>query len=119
MQLIAPTSPAAISPDMSQAEVSRPRLVQAAHEFEAQMMKELLHPLTSLEGGDDSDGGSGGALGDFAAEQLGQSLSARGGLGIATSIVHSLSHNGNASRSASKQEHASAFSTASAIVPFK
>ncbi len=71
----------------------QPRLVQAAHEFEAQMMKELLKPMTSRTNmdGDESDSGSGGALGDFAAEALGQSLSRMGGLGIATSILRSIS----------------------------
>jgi Rod binding domain-containing protein len=70
-----------------------PRLVQAAHEFEAQMMKELLKPAArsiSIDG-DDSDSGSGGALADFATEALGQSLSRSGGLGIAKSILCSFS----------------------------
>ena len=74
----------------------QPRLVQAAHEFEAQMMKELLKPMTagaSVDG--ESDAGSGGVLADFATEALGQSLSNHGGLGIATSILRSLSRNGN------------------------
>jgi Rod binding domain-containing protein len=71
----------------------QPRLVRAAHEFEAQMMKELLKSMTRGTGmdGDESDAGSGGALADFATEALGQSLSRSGGLGIATSILRSLS----------------------------
>jgi Rod binding domain-containing protein len=78
-----------------------PKLVRAAHEFEAQMMQELLRPMTSgdgLTGGDDGSGmelgsgsGSGGALADFATEALGQALSERGGFGIADSIVRELS----------------------------
>jgi Rod binding domain-containing protein len=75
--------------------VVQPRLVQAAHEFEAQLMKELLKPMTagtSLDG-EESDIGSASVLGDFASEALGQALSRQGGLGIATSIVHSLSQN--------------------------
>ena len=78
-----------------------PRLVRAAHEFEGQMMKELLKPMTSgdaLTGADDdadSGAGSGGALGEFASEALGQSLSQRGGFGIANRIVQELSHTGN------------------------
>jgi Rod binding domain-containing protein len=76
-----------------------PKLVKAAHEFEGQMMKELLKPMTaddSLTGEkDDSGGGSGGALGEFASEALGQALSARGGFGIANEIVKELSHSGN------------------------
>jgi Rod binding domain-containing protein len=76
------------------------RLVRAAHEFEAQMMKELMKPLnrgSSLTGTDpdgDDNAGSAGALGEFASEALGRALSERGGFGIATSIVRQLSHQG-------------------------
>lgn len=84
------------------ASTPQPRLVKAAHEFEAQMMKELLKPLSSgdgLTGEDDgSSGGSTGALGDFAAESLGQALSAKGGLGIARDLIQTLSQNGTATR---------------------
>jgi Rod binding domain-containing protein len=81
----------------------QPRLIRAAHEFEGQLMKELLKPLTesdsdsnSLTGDDDgSSSGSGGALGEFAAEALGRALSDRGGLGIADRIVGQLSHESN------------------------
>lgn len=78
-----------------------PRLVRAAHEFEGQMMQQLLKPMThgdALTGTDDdqdSGAGSGGALGEFASEALGQSLSERGGLGIANQIIQELSHAGN------------------------
>jgi Rod binding domain-containing protein len=80
-----------------------PRLVRAAHEFEAQMMKELLKPMTAsdgLTGGEeDSDTGSCGALGEFASEALGRALSEQGGLGIAKSILRDLSRSGNDSQS--------------------
>lgn len=79
-----------------------PRLVRAAHEFEGQMMKELLKPMTggdALTGAEDDDSdsgaGSGGALSEFASEALGQALSERGGFGIADWIVRELSHSGN------------------------
>ena len=83
-----------------------PQLVRAAHEFEGQMMKELLQPmmagdaLTGAEDGDadpgsGSDAGSTGALGEFASEALGKALSERGGFGIANRIVKELSHSGN------------------------
>ena len=81
-----------------------PRLVWAAHEFEGQMMKELLKPLTSnglLTGAsDDPDAGmgAGGALGEFASEALGQALSLRGGFGVADRIIHTLSASGNQHR---------------------
>jgi len=81
--------------------VAPPRLVRAAHEFEGQMMKELLKPMTggdALTGTeDDSDSGEGseGALSEFASEALGQGLSQRGGFGIAGRIVKELSQSGN------------------------
>lgn len=71
-----------------------PRLIKAAHEFEAQLMKELLKPLSSSSGDEDEEG-SGGALGEFAAEALGSGLSRLGGLGIADSILKELSQPGN------------------------
>ncbi len=73
----------------------QPRLVRAAHEFEGQMMQELLKPMTggnALTGAEDDDSGSGGALGEFASQGLGQELSQRGGFGIADKIVNELSH---------------------------
>jgi len=76
-----------------------PRLARAAHEFEGQMMKELLQPLTSNDllpgASDDSSSGSGGALGEFASEALGQALSLHGGFGIANRVIHTLSPAGN------------------------
>ncbi len=78
-----------------------PRLTRAAHEFEGQMMEELLKPLTSDEllpgASDDSDsrGDSGGALAEFASEALGQALSAHGGFGIADRILKTVSPPGN------------------------
>jgi Rod binding domain-containing protein len=72
----------------------QPRLVHAAHEFEAQMMQELMKPLTSANGlnGEESDSASGsaGALGGFASEALARALSEQGGFGIADSIVRQL-----------------------------
>ena len=74
-----------------------PRLVRAAHEFEAQMMKELLKPLTTGDGltGSDEGSGSTGALGEYAGEALGRALSEAGGFGIATRILGQVSHSGN------------------------
>ena len=89
----APAAPASTAPS--------PKLVSAAHEFEAQMMKELMTPLTEghsmLGGGDDEDSSS--ALSSFAGEALGKAISEHGGLGIARSILHQLTassnHSGN------------------------
>lgn len=84
----------------SQTNVPPQRLVAAAHEFEAQMMKELLKPMSgggTLERGPDEEDrpGSAGVLGEFASEMLGHAISEAGGLGIAHSILESLSRCGN------------------------
>ncbi|HEY1983849.1 MAG TPA: hypothetical protein VGG85_00485 [Terracidiphilus sp.] len=80
---------------------SSPRLVRAAHEFEAQMLKELLKPLSQSSGllgdEDESGPGAGGVLGEFASESFAAALSAQGGFGIAQQIVRDLSRSGNGS----------------------
>ena len=82
--------------------LSSPRLVRAAHEFEAQLMKELLRPMTesgTLTGDDDGDGSGGaGTLGEFASESLAGALSAGGGFGIADRILGEISRSGNSSK---------------------
>jgi Rod binding domain-containing protein len=94
------TVPGTIAGAAASTAAPQPRLVRAAHEFEAQMMKELMKPLnhgSSLTDADtdgDDDEGSGGALGEFAQEALGRALSEQGGFGIAASIVKQLSHAG-------------------------
>jgi hypothetical protein len=88
----------AVASSAGSAATPQPRLVRAAHEFEAQMMKELMKPMTrasSLTGEDadgdsGSDSGSSGALGEFASEALGRAL-------IASRIVKDLSHSGHRS----------------------
>ncbi|HTW61041.1 MAG TPA: hypothetical protein VMD55_04485 [Terracidiphilus sp.] len=95
--------PAGTLPPAADSSAPSPKLVKAAHEFEAQMMKELLQPMTGedplLGESDDaqdsglalgSGSGSGGALADFASEALGQALSQRGGFGIADKIIREL-----------------------------
>jgi Rod binding domain-containing protein len=74
----------------------QPRLIRAAHEFEAQMMKELLKPLASGNGlnGSEDESGSAGALGEYAGEALGRALSEAGGFGIANRIVGQVSQSG-------------------------
>ena len=76
----------------SSAGTSTPRLVAASHEFEAQMMKELLKPLEKGQdlGEADGDVGSDGVLGEFATEALGRALSQHGGMGIASRILNEL-----------------------------
>jgi peptidoglycan hydrolase FlgJ len=78
--------------------VPQPRLVKAAHEFEAAMMKELMTPLEPGHdqlGGDGDDTGSSSALSSFAGEALGKALSEHGGFGIATKIIHQLTAGSN------------------------
>jgi Rod binding domain-containing protein len=99
-----------VQPNAAPQTAPNPRLVKAAHEFEGQMMKELLQPmmegsaLDGGEGGDDDDSsglglgsgsGSGGALAEFASQSLGQALSERGGFGIANQIIRELGRAGN------------------------
>lgn len=74
---------------------AQPRLIKAAHEFEAQMMKELIRPMTRFDDKDE-ERGSAGALTEFAGEMLGQSLSRAGGFGIANRIIAGLSQDGPA-----------------------
>ncbi len=76
-----------------------PRLERAAQEFEAQMMKELLRPMSTASAvpGEDEEE-SGGVLGEFASEALAGAMSAHGGLGMAKRIVADLSRSGNDSQ---------------------
>lgn len=76
------------------ADTARPkRLARAAQEFETQMMKELLKPMTGQDGltGEQADGGEAGILGEFSAEALAGAISRQGGFGIAERIVKELS----------------------------
>jgi Rod binding domain-containing protein len=76
---------------------SEPRLIHAAHEFEGQMLKELLKPLTATDGltGDASEDNSKGIMGEYASEALGKALSEQGGFGIASRILNDFSRSGN------------------------
>lgn len=77
------------------ARVPDQRLVRAAREFEAQMMKELLAPMHQQSAlFEDADSEETGILGDFASESLAGALSVRGGLGMADRIVQELSRSG-------------------------
>ena len=83
-----------------------PKLVTAAHQFEASLMEELLKPLTSSQifSDDEADEGNGasagglgnlasagdgssGALMSFGSEALAKALSEKGGLGIARKVL--------------------------------
>lgn len=75
---------------------AQPRLVKAAHEFEGQMLKELLKPLStsgSFFGGEDGEDSS-NALASYATDALGQALSSGRGFGIADQIVREVTESG-------------------------
>jgi Rod binding domain-containing protein len=95
MQLVSALNSMALDQSQPLPEAPPPRLVRAAHEFEAQMMKELLKPMTSsdpLTGEDEASGsGSAGALGEFASEAMARALSEQGGFGVADKIIQDLS----------------------------
>jgi Rod binding domain-containing protein len=99
MSSIAATLAPVSTGQASSSTTPQPRLVKAAHEFEAQMMQEMLKPLSSGNGLDgeenETSSGSGGALGAFASESLGRGLSEHGGFGIATHILQELTPKGN------------------------
>ena len=98
LQVLSLTAPGTGTPAASATEAPSPKLVNAAHEFEAAMMKEMLAPLEpghDLLGGGDEDSGSSSALTSFAGEALGKAISEHGGWGIAKNIIHQLSAAGN------------------------
>ena len=76
----------------------QPRLVRAAHEFEAQMMKELLRPHDSsgsLTGDGDERRAVERELWASLPPSRWRALSEQGGFGIADRILHDLSRSGN------------------------
>ena len=85
-----------------------PKLQNAAREFEALMMKELLKPISAqstLAGEADENDGSTGALGEFASESLAQAISRQGGFGIADRIIGELSRSGHSFETGKISEH--------------
>ncbi len=92
---IAPSIPGSgtVRPSSEQAS---PRLVAAAHQFEASLMQELLKPLQSQGGpfsedGSEQDENGVDAISGFGTEALAQGISAHGGLGIAKQLIGKLS----------------------------
>ncbi|MBS1803009.1 MAG: hypothetical protein JST28_06550 [Acidobacteria bacterium] len=97
-------SVAAVGGKSSTEAVKESQMTKAAHEFEAQMMKELIGPVTRLSDGDD-EAGSAGALTAFAGEALGQSLSRAGSFGIAERLIATLSRIGTGGTRSSVPGH--------------
>jgi len=86
-------------PQSKPSSVPEPRLVHAAHEFEAAMMKELMAPLLSANNEDgEEEEGSSSALTSYAGEAMAKAISEHGGLGIANLIIRRLSAHGNHSK---------------------
>lgn len=94
------------------------QLARAAQEFEAQMMKELLKPMTGQDTlADMQDDGTGGVgiLSEFSSEALAQAISKQGGFGIADRILKELSrsahgtHGGNAAGDQQQKSATSGF----------
>lgn len=70
-----------------------PQLKNAAHEFEAMFLKELLKPLeehAGFSGGDDDsddDSGAESSMLEYGTEAMAKSLSEHGGIGIARMVL--------------------------------
>lgn len=86
-----------------------PKLVSAAHEFEASLMKEFLKPLQhdslfseDSSQGDDDAGGSDAALMSFGSEAMAKAISERGGFGIAKKILEHFQETNGSSPAAGK-----------------
>lgn len=80
---------AAGAPEVSTARHSR--LVQAAQQFEAAMLGELMKPLASSSAiGDEDGGGSTNALQSYGVESMAGALARSGALGFATRIVRAV-----------------------------
>jgi Rod binding domain-containing protein len=73
---------------------NRSKLADAAQQFEAMMLQELLKPLRSSEddlSGEKSEDGSFDTLASFGTESVAKSISQHGGLGIARQVIQQLS----------------------------
>jgi peptidoglycan hydrolase FlgJ len=75
------------------------KLVDAAQQFEAIFLGEMLKPLQSKDGGwgdenssgDGDSGGSGGTLASYGVESVARAIAKAGGLGIARQVVEKVS----------------------------
>ncbi|MBS1821213.1 MAG: rod-binding protein [Acidobacteria bacterium] len=72
----------------------RAKLADAAQQFEAMMLQELLKPMRSSEddlSGEKSEDSSFDTIASFGTEAVAKAISRRGGLGIAKQVVQQLS----------------------------
>lgn len=90
-----------------------PKLVSAAHEFEASLMKEFLKPLQQDglfsedgSGANDDAGGSAGTLMSYGAEAMAKAISEHGGFGIARKILDHFKETANHTQHGTKDSTA-------------
>jgi Rod binding domain-containing protein len=91
-----PGSATAVAADGTTAKTAK--LADAAQQFEAMMLTEMLKPLHFGsgvdEGGEEGPGGAADTLRGMATDALGKALAANGGMGIAKKIVEDVTKEG-------------------------
>jgi peptidoglycan hydrolase FlgJ len=73
---------------------TRSKLTDAAQQFEAMLMQEMLKPMRSQEGGwsgDEKTDSASDTISSFGTEAVAQAISKGGGLGIARQVVAKIS----------------------------
>jgi Rod binding domain-containing protein len=73
-----------------QAALKHHKLVDAAQQFEAVFLNEMLKPMNAssqIGGDDDSGSGQGGTLQQFGTEAMAKAIASAGGMGIARHVV--------------------------------
>ncbi len=94
MRITTESSPSFESPAAAQ---QHAKLVDAAQQFEAMLLQEMLKPMQSKEGnwsGEDGDksGGDGDTLSSYGTEVVARAIARGGGLGIAKQVVQKIWH---------------------------
>jgi flagellar protein FlgJ len=94
------TADAAQSSNPAASAQQHAKLVDAAQQFEAMLLQEMLKPMQSKEGswgGDDADksGGDGDTLSSYGTEAVARAIAKGGGLGIAKQVVQKVWHERN------------------------
>ena len=71
------------------------KLVDAAHQFEAMLMQEMLKPMRAGQGdwsGEKNDDSAADTLSSFGTEAVAKAISKGGGLGIARQVIRQVTH---------------------------
>lgn len=94
----------ATTPDTAQ----HRKLVDAAHQFEAIFLQQMMKPFAAdkdkEDGDEDSDSGGSGTYQSLGVESMARAISQAGGLGIASSIVASVERQAHSQNGAAKLE---------------